>query len=187
MPDILTKNVEVVPPQDNLDIFFLGRILTLARAGGFYARQVARQECGALGIEASDAGQECDAGKHKSHLCFRSGQVGGFYAGQARQWSAMKNDENFNMSIRHVEAIRFQGQQGGRPRLLCRAGSAAGGFYAGHGRGGFNAGQVRLNCRVRRQFRILFSWEESLPMPGRWRARYRSLHVGLARLCRAGM
>ena len=32
--------------------------------GGFYAGQVARQECGALGIEASDAGQECDAGKH---------------------------------------------------------------------------------------------------------------------------
>ena len=60
--------------------FFLGRIPTLdagqvARPGGFYARQVARQECGALGIEASDAGQECDAGKHKWHLCFRSGQV----------------------------------------------------------------------------------------------------------------
>ena len=53
----------------------------VARPGGFYARQ-ARQECGALGIEASDAGQECDAGKHKWHLCFRSGQVGGFYAGQ---------------------------------------------------------------------------------------------------------
>ena len=58
--------------------------------------------------------------------CSDAGQVarpgGGFYAGQvARQWSAMKNDENFNISIRHVEAIRFQGQQGGRPRLLCRA------------------------------------------------------------------
>ena len=41
------------------------------RGGGFNARQV-RQECAALGIEASDAGQECDAGKHKCHLCFRS-------------------------------------------------------------------------------------------------------------------
>ena len=51
---------------------------------------------------------------------FYAGQVArpGFYARQARQWSAMKN-ENFNMSIRHVEAIRFQGHQGGR------------GFYAG--------------------------------------------------------
>ena len=29
VPDILTKNVEVVPPQDNLDIFFLARIIFL--------------------------------------------------------------------------------------------------------------------------------------------------------------
>ena len=57
------------------------------RAGGFYA---ARQECGTLGIEAStsagwrgsDAGQECDARKHKWHLCFRSGRAGGSDAGQ---------------------------------------------------------------------------------------------------------
>ena len=64
---------EVVGLDDNLDIFFLGRIPTLARAwqaGGSDAGQVARQECGALGIEASDAGQECDARKHKWHLCF---------------------------------------------------------------------------------------------------------------------
>ena len=64
---------EVVGLDDNLDIFFLGRIPTLARAwqaGGSDAGQVARQECGALGLEASDAGQECDARKHKWHLCF---------------------------------------------------------------------------------------------------------------------
>ena len=67
------KFAEVVGLDDNLDIFFLGRIPTLARAwqaGGSDAGQVARQECGALGIEASDAGQECDARKHKWHLCF---------------------------------------------------------------------------------------------------------------------
>ena len=47
-------------------IFFLGRIPTLARARqGFYAGQVARPG-------GSDAGQECDARKHKWHLCFRS-------------------------------------------------------------------------------------------------------------------
>ena len=46
---------EVVPPQDNLDFFFPGKNSDLGAgsAGGFYARQVARQECGALGIEAS--------------------------------------------------------------------------------------------------------------------------------------
>ena len=75
----------------------------------------------------------------------------GLYAGQARQWSAMKNDENFNMSIRHVEAIRFQGQQGGRPRLLCRAGGAAGRLRCRAG------GAAGLLCRA-----------------GMWRARYRS-------------
>ena len=60
---------------------------------------------GALGIEAStsgwrgSAGQECDAGKHKCHLRFRSGRVGGSDAGQVVRpgW-----------------------------RLLCRAGGAAG-------------------------------------------------------------
>ena len=34
-------------------------------------------------------------------------------ANASRAWSAMKNDENFNMSIRHVEGIRCPGQQGG--------------------------------------------------------------------------
>ena len=45
---------------------------------------------GTLGIEAStsagwrgsDVGQECDAGKHEWHLCFRTGRVGGSDAGQ---------------------------------------------------------------------------------------------------------
>ena len=41
-------------------------------------------------------------------------------ANASRTWSAMKNDENFNMSIRHVEGIRCPGQQGGW--LRCRAG-----------------------------------------------------------------
>ena len=34
-------------------------------------------------------------------------------ANASRTWSAMKNDENFNMLIRHVEGIRCPGQQGG--------------------------------------------------------------------------
>ena len=56
-----------------------------------------------------------------------AGLAGGFYAGQvarpgfcarqARQWSAMKN-ENFNMSIRHVVPGTTRWA-----RLLCRAGS----------------------------------------------------------------
>ena len=46
--------------------FFCWEEFTLARARqGFYAGQVARPG-------GSDAGQECDAGKHKWHLCFRS-------------------------------------------------------------------------------------------------------------------
>ena len=86
------KKRAAVPPRDNWNFFslqssphgttgffFLDRKnpdLGAGSAGGFYAGQVARpgfyagQECGALGIEASDAGQECDARKHKWHLCF---------------------------------------------------------------------------------------------------------------------
>ena len=76
--DLRTKVVGL----DNLNIFVAGKNSDLgagsaglrcrcqagSAAGGFYARQ--NQECGALGIEASDAGQECDARKHKWHLCF---------------------------------------------------------------------------------------------------------------------
>ena len=51
---------------DNLDIFFCWEEFTLARARqGFYAGQVVRPG-------GSDAGQECDARKHKWHLCFPS-------------------------------------------------------------------------------------------------------------------
>ena len=40
--------------------------------------------------------------------------MAGFYAGQvARQWSAMKNDENFNMSIRMLKQFGSRGNKVG--------------------------------------------------------------------------
>ena len=102
---------------------------------------------GTLGIEASTSAgwRGSDAGQVRETLdsCPPAGQLDffpgkGSDAGQvarpgqanaSRTWSAMKNDENFNMSIRHVEGIRCPGQQGGwlrcragGRRLLCRAG-----------------------------------------------------------------
>ena len=59
-------------------------------------------------------------------------------ANASRTWSAMKNDENFNMSIRHVEGIRCPGQRcragGAAGRLQCRAGGAAGASMPGRWR-----------------------------------------------------
>ena len=77
LPGRFAETKDSCPPTGQLEKKFAEvvglRIPTLARAwqaGGSDAGQVARQECGALGIEASDAGQECDARKHKWHLCF---------------------------------------------------------------------------------------------------------------------
>ena len=130
----------VVPPRDNW-IFFLdlGWRKRLCQAGsaaeastsagwrGSDAGQVARQECGALGIEAStSAGWRGSAGQ--------VARPGGFDA-----------------------------------RQVARPGASMPGRFA----------ETLDSCRLRRQPRHFFSWEEfrpwrglgRAPMPGRWRGR----------------